>query len=229
MPRRRRGACACPSPTGTHAVRGFLLGAAASRRSRTAAASLSRSEAVVPQSRQGVVTLMPNAGVIPFLSSCEPESRKESSITPQTCVDPLAMRPATSAADCACASGSARPLAEPQSMTTRGGSSSFCSVSQTACSSASPVAGSTAWQSRLPVVSTMPATPCFETERKVCGAALARTASAAMLKLACAAWKPTGVERPLASSRCSLLSAVRSLIALQLTRSAMNCGEIVSR
>ena len=39
--------------------------------------------------------------------------------------------------------------------------------------------GSTTWQSRLPVVSTMPATPCFETERKACGAALARTASTA--------------------------------------------------
>ena len=98
---------------------------------------------------------------------------------PQMRSEPLAMRAATSVTACACASGLTPPCPAPQSMVTRAGRFIFWSMSHAACSSAAPAAGTMAWQSRLPVVSTMPATPCFETERKACGAALARTASTA--------------------------------------------------
>jgi len=47
----------------------------------------------------------------------------------------------------------------------------------------------------------MPATPCLETERKAWAAEEARTASAAARTVLEVDWKPTGVERPDASSR----------------------------
>ena len=40
--------------------------------------------------------------------------------------------------------------------------------------------------------------------------------------------KPTGIDSPLAISRCVWLSVVRAPIALQLSRSAMYCGTIGS-
>eukprot|EP00964_Phaeocystis_antarctica_P106310 scaffold71210_cov78-Phaeocystis_antarctica.AAC.1 len=76
----------------------------------------------------------------------------------------------------------------------------------------------------------MPATPCLETLRKACGPALALTASmAAPLSPLLPFLKPTGVDSPLDSSQCNGLSTVLASFPLQLTRSAMNCGEMVSR
>mmetsp|Transcript_4375 Transcript_4375/g.10857 ORF Transcript_4375/g.10857 Transcript_4375/m.10857 type:complete len:243 (+) Transcript_4375:336-1064(+) len=146
------------------------------------------------------------------------------------------MRAAMPSATSACTDGDWRALYEPQSTITRAGSCSAASELHTPRTASSEWLGppvppcSTTWQSRLPDVSTMPATPCLETLRKACGPALALTASmAAPLSPLLPFLKPTGVDSPLDSSQCNGLSTVLASFPLQLTRSAMNCGEIVSR
>jgi hypothetical protein len=72
--------------------------------------------------------------------------------------------------------------------------------------------------------------PSLVTDRKWCGCEAAPTASAAIFTLPSVPFlKPTGHDRPEASSRCTWLSVVRAPIAPQATRSAMYCGEITSR
>jgi len=146
------------------------------------------------------------------------------------------MRAAMPSATSACTDGDWRALYEPQSTITRAGSCSAASELHTPRTASSEWLGppvppcSTTWQSRLPDVSTMPATPCLETLRKACGPALALTASmAAPLSPLLPFLKPTGVDSPLDSSQCNGLSTVLASFPLQLTRSAMNCGEMVSR
>jgi hypothetical protein len=57
--------------------------------------------------------------------------------------------------------------------------------------------------------------------------AAARTASMAICTPPSVPFlKPTGIERPDASSRCTWLSVVRAPIAPHDTRSEVNCGEI---
>src|SRR3989442_635226 len=86
------------------------------------------------------------------------------------------------------------------------------------------------WQSGLPRVETMPARPCSVTPRKRCGWAAARKASIAIWTPPSVPFlKPTGIERPEASSRWTWLSVVRAPIAPQVTRSEVNCGVIGSR
>src|SRR6059036_1291552 len=86
------------------------------------------------------------------------------------------------------------------------------------------------WQSGLPRVETMPARPCSVTPRKRCGWTAARTASIAIWTPPSVPFlKPTGIERPEASSRWTWLSVVRAPIAPQVTRSEVNCGVIGSR
>ena len=66
--------------------------------------------------------------------------------------------------------------------------------------------------------------------RKRCGQAADDTASTAIWMLPPVPFlNPTGIERPLASSRWIWLSVVRAPMAPQLTRSAVNCGVMVSR
>ena len=63
-----------------------------------------------------------------------------------------------------------------------------------------------------------------------CGFAAARIASTATCVFPSVAFlKPTGIDRPEASSRCTWLSVVRAPIAPHETRSAMNWGLIGSR
>ena len=86
------------------------------------------------------------------------------------------------------------------------------------------------WQSSLPRVSTIETWPLLCTERKWCFCAAARIASTAIRTLPSVPFlKPTGAERPEASSRCTCDSVVRAPIAPQETRSPMYCGEITSR
>src|SRR5436309_12024331 len=69
------------------------------------------------------------------------------------------------------------------------------------------------WQSGLPRVETIPARPCSVTPRKRCGWAAARTASIAICTPPSVPFlKPTGIERPEASSRWTWLSVVRAPI-----------------
>ena len=83
------------------------------------------------------------------------------------------------------------------------------------------------WQSGLPRVATIAARPCSVTPRKLCGWALERMASMAIWTPPSVPFlKPTGMDRPEASSRCTWLSVVRAPMAPQDTRSEMNCGEI---
>ena len=87
------------------------------------------------------------------------------------------------------------------------------------------------WQSSLPRVATMADSPCL-VHRQEAGAggrprgwrrsAICTLPSVPFLK-------PTGTDRPDASSRWTWLSVVRAPIAPQVTRSAMYCGVIVSR
>ena len=124
-------------------------------------------------------------GAPPDARYCRPDTRNECSTRPNTRVSPCAIRAAMLSATSACTDGDWRALYEPQSTITRAGSCSAASESHTPCTASSEWLGpdeppcSTTWQSRLPVVSTMPATPCLETERKACGAPEARTASSA--------------------------------------------------
>eukprot|EP00967_Tisochrysis_lutea_P098140 scaffold144698_cov24-Tisochrysis_lutea.AAC.1 len=69
------------------------------------------------------------------------------------------------------------------------------------------------WQSELPVVWTIPATPCLETERKAWAAEAARTASAAVAAEPTVPLNPTGVDRPEASCRWSAEATVGEPIA----------------
>ena len=86
------------------------------------------------------------------------------------------------------------------------------------------------WQSSLPRVSTIATWPLLCTERKWCFWRAASSASTAIFTLPSVPFlKPTGAERPEASSRCTWLSVVRAPIAPQDTRSPMYCGEITSR
>ena len=72
------------------------------------------------------------------------------------------------------------------------------------------------WQSSLPAVETMAEWPSLVTDRKWCGACAARIASTAMRTLPSVPFlKPTGQERPDASSRCTWLSVVRAPMAPQ--------------
>src|SRR2546421_584377 len=84
------------------------------------------------------------------------------------------------------------------------------------------------WQSSLPRVSTIATWPLLCTERKWCFWRAARSASTAMRTFPSVPFlKPTGAERPEASSRCTWLSVVRAPMAPQDTRSPMYCGEIM--
>src|SRR5437867_1528998 len=75
----------------------------------------------------------------------------------------------------------------------------------------------------------MPARPCSVTPRKTCRCAAARTASIAIwIPPPVPFLKPTGIERPEASSRWTWLSVVRAPIAPQATTSEMYCGVIGS-
>src|SRR2546426_883419 len=86
------------------------------------------------------------------------------------------------------------------------------------------------WQSSLPRVCTIATWPLLCTDRKWCFWRAARIASTAILTLPSVPFlKPTGADRPDASSRCTWLSVVRAPIAPQDTRSPMYCGEITSR
>src|ERR1044072_3673527 len=84
------------------------------------------------------------------------------------------------------------------------------------------------WQSSLPAVDTMAEWPPLVTDRKWCGCEAALMATAAILMLRSVPFlKPTGQDRPDASSRCTCDSVVRAPIAPQEIRSAMYCGLIV--
>jgi hypothetical protein len=86
------------------------------------------------------------------------------------------------------------------------------------------------WQVSLPLVWKMADTPCFVTEGNQCGDRAATTASTAVCVLPSVPFlKPTGMERPDASSRCTWLSVVRAPMATHDVRSAMCCGICVSR
>ncbi len=86
------------------------------------------------------------------------------------------------------------------------------------------------WQSSLPLVETMAEWPALVTERKWWVAAAALMASTAILMLPSVPFlKPTGQDRPEASSRCTCDSVVRAPMAPQLMRSAVYCGVMVSR
>ncbi len=66
--------------------------------------------------------------------------------------------------------------------------------------------------------------------RKLCGCRAAPIASIATCRLPSVPFfKPTGMERPLAISRCVCDSVVRAPIAAHVIRSAMYCGTIGSR
>src|SRR2546425_11027607 len=84
------------------------------------------------------------------------------------------------------------------------------------------------WQSSLPRVCTIATWPLLCTDRKWCFWRAARIASTAILTLPSVPFlKPTGADRPDASSRCTWLSVVRAPIAPQDTRSPMYCGEFL--
>jgi hypothetical protein len=83
--------------------------------------------------------------------------------------------------------------------------------------------------SALPEVVTTAAAPAEVTPKKVCPAAEARHASTATWTSPSVPFlKPTGIDRPDASWRCTWLSVVRAPIAPQVTVSAMYCGVIGS-
>ena len=72
--------------------------------------------------------------------------------------------------------------------------------------------------------------PDLVTDRKWCGELAERMASTAMRMLPSVPFlKPTGQERPEASSRCTCDSVVRAPMAPQAIRSAVYCGVMVSR
>ena len=86
------------------------------------------------------------------------------------------------------------------------------------------------WQLSLPVVWKMAETPCLVTDGNQWGERAASTASTAVCVVPSVPFlKPTGIERPDASSRCTWLSVVRAPIATHDVRSAMCCGICVSR
>ena len=86
------------------------------------------------------------------------------------------------------------------------------------------------WQSSLPMVETMAVWPDLVTDRKWCGELAERMASTAMRMLPSVPFlKPTGQDRPEASSRCTCDSVVRAPMAPQAMRSAVYCGVMVSR
>jgi len=82
----------------------------------------------------------------------------------------------------------------------------------------------------LPVVRTTPVKPSWSMPRKLCELRAEVMASIAICRLPSVAFlNPTGIERPLASSRWVCDSVVRAPMAAQVTRSAMYCGMIGSR
>src|SRR2546422_5278469 len=87
------------------------------------------------------------------------------------------------------------------------------------------------WQSSLPRVCTIATWPLLCTDRKWCFWRAARIASTAILTLPSVPFlKPTGADRPDASSRCTWLSVVRAPIAPQDTRrSEEHTSELQSR
>mmetsp|Transcript_4143 Transcript_4143/g.13311 ORF Transcript_4143/g.13311 Transcript_4143/m.13311 type:complete len:271 (-) Transcript_4143:332-1144(-) len=178
---------------------------------------------------QAPATLMPRVNLPPGASGCRPCSRYDGNTAPQTRPSPPATRAATAAAAAACSCGVVQPAPYPQSTMARAGRPSAASAPHAASSAeAAEAAGRTRWPSRLPVVCTMPATPCLETERKACGAEAALTASTAAAAEAAVAWNPTGVERPEASSRWAREPACRAPTRAYDARSATNCGVMVS-
>ena len=81
----------------------------------------------------------------------------------------------------------------------------------------------------FPVVSTIEAKPCSVTPRKWCFDAAERSASTATVTLPSVPFlKPTGKDRPDASSRCTWDSVVRAPIAPKEIRSERYCGLMVS-
>jgi hypothetical protein len=83
--------------------------------------------------------------------------------------------------------------------------------------------------SGLPAVVTTAAAPLRVTPKNVCPAPDARHASTATWTSPSVPFlKPTGIDRPEASWRCTWLSVVRAPIAPQVTASAMYCGVIGS-
>ena len=86
------------------------------------------------------------------------------------------------------------------------------------------------WQASLPVVWKMAETPCLVTDGNQCGERAVSTASTAVCVLPSVLFlKPTGIDSPDASSRCTWLSVVRAPMATHDVRSAMCCGICVSR
>jgi len=83
--------------------------------------------------------------------------------------------------------------------------------------------------SGFPAVVTTAAAPFRVTPKNVCPVADARHASTATWTSPSVPFlKPTGIDRPEASWRCTWLSVVRAPIAPQVTVSAMYCGVIGS-
>src|SRR6266851_559433 len=83
------------------------------------------------------------------------------------------------------------------------------------------------WQSGLPRVATIAQRPCSVTPRNWWGCLAARTASMAIWTPPSVPFlKPTGIESPEASSRCTWLSVVRAPMAPQATRSEVNWPEL---
>ena len=117
----------------------------------------------------------------------------------------------------------------------RAGSPALASTWLAACTLAASKLGAwpprrITWQSGLPAVAAIAERPSLVTARKRCGCEAAITASAAMRTLPSVPFlNPTGHDSPEAISRWIWLSVVRAPIAPQATRSAMYCGEIVSR
>ena len=86
------------------------------------------------------------------------------------------------------------------------------------------------WHASLPTVWKIADTPCLVTDGNQCGERAVSTASTAICVLPSVLFlKPTGIDSPDASSRCTWLSAVRAPIATHEVRSAMCCGICVSR
>eukprot|EP00659_Diplonema_papillatum_P004813 gene4812-biopygen4730 len=86
------------------------------------------------------------------------------------------------------------------------------------------------WQYGLPLVCTIAAMPCLVTDKKLCGCFAARTASTAMPTSPPVPFlNPTGIDSPDASSRWICDSVVLAPIAPHDTKSAKNCGVIVSK
>ena len=151
--------------------------------------------------------------------------------------DPSAIWPPTSAATSICLRWSLPLLPCEQSIITRAGRPAAASL---------PTVSSTlrAWwfgpvrvpprritkHVSLPAVCRIAPIPCLVTPANQCGCRADATASTAICTLPFVPFlKPTGIERPDASSRCTWLSVVRAPIAATDVRSARYCGIWVSR